>query len=376
MNFELEEEQQMLRQSARDFLAAECDKSLVRKLEADPSGHSDELWKKMAELGWMGILVPEDYGGTGWNLLGLAVLFEELGRAAFDSPLFSHTLATLVILEAGSEEQKREILPHATSGDRILSLAVGEIGVSRDPRHVSFSARADGDSFTLNGTKLFVPYATVADEILVVARTRGSAGDEAGITLFRVDSRATGLRCSALETIAPDKQFQLDFDNVSVGAHEIVGGRDEGLRPLLAVMEKATAVQCAEMVGGAEHELQATADYTKERIQFDRPIGTFQAVQHHLANMYIDVQGARWTSYQAVCRLSEGLPAARELAIAKAFTSDACQRVAFLAQQLHGGAGVDLDHDLHFYYRRAKALELNFGSAPLYLEALEGEIGL
>jgi len=376
MDFELDDEQQMLRQAARDFLQAECDKSVVRELEVSDTGHSAELWSRMAELGWMGIVVPEKYGGAGWDLLGLAVLFEEIGRAGFDSPLFGHTLATLAILEGGSEEQKRALLPAATSGERILTLATAEVEVANNPRFISLPARPHGDGFALGGSKLFVPYASVAHEILVVARTEGEAGDEAGITLFRVDSRAPGLRCTPLQTIAMDRQFQVEFDDVLVSADRIVGQRNRGLPLLRSVLQKATAVQCAEMVGGAEHELHVTADYTKERIQFDRPIGTFQAVQHHLANMFIDVQGARGTSYQAVCRLSEGLPAARELAIAKAFTSDACQRVAFLAQQLHGGAGVDLDHDLHFYYRRAKALELNFGSAPIHLEALEKELGL
>jgi alkylation response protein AidB-like acyl-CoA dehydrogenase len=376
MNFELDEEQQMLRQSARSFLQSECGKSVVRELEAGDTGHSDRLWKKMAELGWMGIIVPEEYGGAGWNLLGLAVLFEEIGRAAFDSPLFGHTLATLVLLEGGSEEQKRGLLPAMTTGERIFSVALAEAGVSTDPRFISFSAHPKGDGHVLTGSKLFVPYASVADEILVAARTAGAAGDETGITLFRVDRGAPDLRCTYVETIAMDKQFQVELDGVFVSADRVVGPLNEGLPLLLPVLAKATAIQCAEMVGGAEHELEATAEYTKERIQFDRPIGTFQAVQHHLANMFIDVQGARWTSYQAVCRLGEGLPAAREIAIAKAFTSDACQRVAFQAQQLHGGAGVDLDHDPHFYYRRAKALELNFGSAPIHLKALESEIGL
>ncbi len=376
MDFKLDEEQQMLRRSAREFLRAECDKAKVRELEAGDSGHSPELWKKFAELGWLGIAVPEEHGGAGWNLLGLAVLFEELGRAAFDSPLFGHTVATLLLLEGGSEEQQRALLPAAASGDRILSVAFAEVAVSSDPRFVSLAAQPAGAGHTLNGSKLFVPYASVADELLVVARTAGTAGDEDGITLFRVDRNAEGLRCSPLETIAMDRQFQVDFDGVVVAADRIVGELGGGLPLLRSVQQKATALQCAEMVGGAEHELQVTVAYTQERIQFDRPIGTFQAVQHHLANMFIDVQGARWTTYQAVCRLSEAKPAARELAIAKAFTSDACQRVAFLAQQLHGGAGVDMDHDLHFYYRRAKALELNFGSAPIHLEALEKEIGL
>jgi alkylation response protein AidB-like acyl-CoA dehydrogenase len=176
--------------------------------------------------------------------------------------------------------------------------------------------------------------------------------------------------------MAPDKQYRIKFDSVRIPSDRILGGLNVGLPVIRSVLAKAVALQCAEMVGGAEHELEATAAYTKERVQFDRPIGTFQAVQHRLADMFTDVQGARWTSYQAISRLSRGMPAAKELAIAKAFTSDACQRVAFGAQQLHGGIGVDLDYDLHFYYRRAKALDLTFGPAPLHLKALEKEIGL
>jgi alkylation response protein AidB-like acyl-CoA dehydrogenase len=370
------EEQQMLRQSARDFLQTECDKAMLRRLEASDSGHSPELWKKMAELGWMGIAVPEELGGAGWSLLGLALLFEEIGGAAFDSPLLGHTLGTLLLLEGGDGEQQRTLLPGAARGERILSVAFAELEVSNDPRFVSLAARPVDGGYALSGSKLFVPYAGVADEILVAVRSAGSPGDERGITLLRVDRLAEGLRCSPLETIGMDRQFRVDFDRVVVPADRVVGEPGGGLPLLRSMLRMAAALECAEMVGGAEHELAMSADYTRERIQFDRPIGTFQAVQHHLANMFIDVQGARWTTYQAVCRLSEGRPAAREIAIAKAFTSDACQRVAFLAQQLHGGAGVDTGHDLHFYYRRAKALELNGGSAPIHLAALEKEIGL
>jgi alkylation response protein AidB-like acyl-CoA dehydrogenase len=228
----------------------------------------------------------------------------------------------------------------------------------------------------ITGTKLFVPYAKVADQILVVTRTEGVPGDEAGLTLFLVDGGAPGLRLTPLETIAPDRQYQVDLDDVRVSSGRVLGAPNQGLPVLRSVLAKTSAIRCAEMLGGAEHQLEVTAEYTKERVQFDRPIGTFQAVQHRLADMFIDVQGARWTSYQALCRLSQGLPAGTELAIANAFTSDACMRVAFGAQQLHGGAGVDLDHDLHFYFRRAKAIELKLGAAPVHLKALEAQLGL
>jgi len=376
MDYELEEEQRMLQQAARDFLRAECDKSVLRELEASDSGHSAPLWKQMAQLGWMGIAVPEEYGGAGWGVLGLGVLFEEIGRAAFDSPLFATSLASLLILEGGTDSQRAEILPKVTSGERIVTLALAEPEVSSDPRFVSAAARPEGAGYAISGTKLFVPYANVADQILVVARTQGAPGDEAGISLLLVDREAPGLRLAPLETIAPDRQYQVDLDDVPVASERVLGAPNQGLAALRAVLAKASAIRCAEMVGGAEHEVEATAEYTRNRVQFDRPIGTFQAVQHRLADMFTDVQGARWTTYQALCRMNQGLPAGRELAIANAFTTEACVRVAFGAQQLHGGAGVDLDHDLHFYFRRAKALELLFGSSEIHLEALANEVGL
>ena len=370
----LSEEETMFRDAVRDFSQGEI---APRAAEMENNRkYDDDLLKSLFEIGVMAVEVPEKYGGAVWGLLGLAVLFEEIGRAAFDSPLFATSLSGLLILEGGTDSQREEILPKVTSGERILTLALAEPEVSNDPRFVSVAARPEGDGYVITGTKLFVPYATVADQILVVARTQGAPGDEAGLSLFLVDREAPGLRLTPLETIGPDRQYQVDLDDVRVASERVLGAPNQGLPVLRSVLAKTSAIRCAEMLGGAEHQLEVTAEYTKERVQFDRPIGTFQAVQHRLADMFTDVQGARWTSYQALCRLSQGLPAGRELAIANAFTSEACMRVAFGAQQLHGGAGVDLDHDLHFYFRRAKALELSFGSAPLHLEALETEMGL
>lgn len=376
MDFDLDETQRMLQATARDFLQAKCDSSVIRRIEASASGHSPELWRQMAKLGWLGILVPEAYGGLGLGLLEMAVVFEEIGRAAFDSPLFATVTGTLAIVAGGSEAQKRDLLPKIAAGERIVTLAWAEREVSNDFRFVSVPAQRRDGGYAIRGTKLFVPYATVADDILVAVRTAGKAGNKTGLALFAVSGDVPGLHCSPLATIAPDKQYRVDLDDVRVASDRVVGQLGKGLPLLQSVAEEAAALQCVEMVGGAQHELEVTAAYTKERVQFDRPIGTFQAVQHHLANMFTDVQGARWTSYQAIARLSRELPAARELAIAKAFTSDACQRVAFTAQQLHGGAGVDMANDLHFYYRRAKAMELKLGASSIHLQALESHLGL
>ena len=376
MDFTLSEEQEMLKNSARDFLRNECGKKLLRELEKSESGFSRKLWDGMADLSWMGILVPESHGGVGLSFLELGVLFEEFGRAALNGPMLGTAMGTLALLEGGSEGQEGALLAEVAAGKRIFAFALEEPGISYDPRFVSLRAEGTDGGYCLSGTKLFVPYAAVADTLFVVARTRGNPGDRDGVTLFRVAAGAAGLERTPLKTLAGDKQYQVEFRGVRVPAREVSGTPGGGLPLVLAILEKATAVQCAEMVGGAQYELEVTAEYCRTRVQFNRPIGSFQAVQHRLADMFVDVQGARLTTYQALWRLSEGLPAAREVAIAKAFTSGAARRVAFSAQQLHAGMGYDLDHELHFYYRRAKTLELKLGSVPAQLTALGGELRL
>ncbi len=376
MDFALNEEQKMIRNSARDFLKSECPKSVVRELEESDFGYLPELWNKMAGLGWLGLPVPEEYEGTGLGLLELAVLFEEFGRAAMPGPVFTTVISTLAILEGGTEEQKRKILPDVVSGKLILTLAMDEPGSICDPEYVTTRAVKHDDGYSITGAKMFVPYANVAHRLVVVARTEGESGDKNGITLFLVDAQAPGIQLTAIKTIATDKQFQVDLSNVQVSAENIIGKLNDGYPLIKTTIEKAMAIQCAEMVGGAQQELDLTAEYTKTRIQFDRPIGTFQAAQHRLSDMYIDVQAARFSTYNAVWRLSEGLPSAKELAIAKLVTGKSCQRVAFSAQQLHGGIGVDLDYDLHFYYRREKALELTLGTPAYHLESLADVLNL
>ena len=375
MNFALSEEQEMLKKSARDFLSAECPKSLIRQIEESELGYSPELWKRMAGLGWMGLALPEEYGGAGLSLLDMAVLFEEFGRAAMTEPMFSTiALGALPILAWGTEEQKKTFLPRVAIGGLLLTMALAEPVVNEDPKFIATRAMTKDDGFLIHGTKLFVPYAHIADYLLVAARTKGVAGDKKGITIFIVDRKSQGISVSPLVTIAADKQFEVNFDKVFVSPIHVLGSLHNGLSPITETLKKAAAIQCAVMLGGAQQELEITAAHTKSRVQFERPIGTFQAVQQKLADMFIDVNGARWTTYQAVWRLSEGLLADREVAIAKAFANIACERVAFGAQQLHGGVGVDKDYDLHFYFRRAKAFALTLGSTPFHLKTLEAEI--
>jgi alkylation response protein AidB-like acyl-CoA dehydrogenase len=376
MKFAFSEEQEMLKKSAQDFLVNECGKKVLKELEESETGFSRKLWDDMAGLGWMGILVPEAQGGVELTLLELAVLFEEYGRAALNGPMLGTVLGTLALLAGDNEALKQALLPEVASGKLIMTLALQEPEVAYDPKFVAAQAEARDGGFVLSGTKVFVPYATVAEKILVAARTSGNPGDADGITLFCVDGKAQGITTTPLNAMAGDKQFQVDLEGVEASSDTVLGTVDRGLPLLVSILEKATAVQCAEMVGGAQYELDITAEYGRTRVQFERAIGTFQAVQHRLADMFMDVLGARLTTYQAVWRLSQGMPAARETAIAKIFTNTAARRVAFSAQQIHAGMGYDLDHELHYYYRRQKALELKLGSVPAQLDTLGTELGL
>lgn len=377
MDFALSEEQEMLRNMSRDFLVNECPKSLVREMEEDEKGYSPELWKKMAELGWMGLVFPEEYGGEGLNFLDLTVLIEELGRALVPGPYLSTVVyCGLSILAAGTDEQKREFLPKIAKGDLTLSLALTEPSATWDAAGVTVMAVPEGDDFVISGTKLFISDAHVADYLLCVARTKESGDKEDGITLFLVDAKSPGISCTPLKTIASDRQFEVVFDKVRVPRKNMLGEPDHGWAVITEMLPKAMLAQCALMVGGAQQVLEMTVNYAKERVQFGRPIGSFQAIQHKCADMAIDVDGCRFITYQAAWKLSEGLPCALEVSMAKAWVSEAYRRTCVEGHQIHGGIGFIKDHDMQLYYRRAKASELMFGDADYHRELVAQQIGL
>ncbi|MFC1963017.1 acyl-CoA dehydrogenase family protein [Chloroflexota bacterium] len=376
MNFSLSEEQKLLQKTAHDFLENKCPKSLVRELQASELGYSPEIWKNMADMGWLGLIFPEEYAGAGGSLIDLAVLFEEFGRAVFPSPMFSTVvMGALPILDAGNKQQKSELLPKVAKGEIILTLALTEPEAERDPKAISTKASPTQNGFTINGTKLFIQNAHIADHMLVVART-GKVNGNRGLTAFIVEGKAPGISLTPLTTIGGDKQFEVTFNKVSSRINSVLGGQDTGWPLMDSVLQKATVIQCAEAVGVMQATLDMSVKYASSRIQWGRPIGSFQAVQHRLADMLMDISGARLTAYQAAWRINKGLPAVREIAFAKAWISEACQRVAFSAQQIHGALGVSIDCDLHFYFNRAKALELNLGSAPFNYKTIEAELGI
>jgi len=376
MDLALSEEQEMLKKMARDFLTEKFPKTVVKQIEESELGYSPQIWKEMAELGWMGLVFPEKYGGTDMSFLDLAVLLEEMGQACLPGPYLSTViLGGLPILDIGSDEQKQEYLPRIANGELIFTLALNETSARYDAA-IEVKATADNNTYILNGTKLFVPDAHIADYILCVARTSDGAKAEDGITIFIVDAKSPGISCTVLKTIANDKLCEVVFDQVRVPKENILGELDRGWGEVQKVIERAAVAKCCEMVGCIQRALDMTIDYAKERRQFDRPIGSFQVIQHYCADMATDVDGTRLSTYQAAWMLSQGLPCSQEVAIAKAWAGDACQRVMALAHQIHGAIGVTIDHDLQYYTRRAKAAEVTFGDANFYREIVAQGMGL
>jgi alkylation response protein AidB-like acyl-CoA dehydrogenase len=374
MKLTLTEEQEMLKKTARDFLADKCPKTFVKQMEESETGYSRELWQEMAELGWMGLAFPEKYGGGDMSFLDLAVLLEEMGRACLPGPFFSTViLGGLSILDLGSEEQKQEYLPKLIRGEKIFTLALTEPGYHNyDASSVTVEAARNNSSYIISGTKLFVADAHIADYLLCVARTK----PENEVTIFLADAKNPKIKHTVLKTIASDKLCEVIFDQMPVPEANILGQLDQGWSAVQKIIERAAVGKCCEMVGNIQRVLEMTVDYAKERKQFDRPIGSFQAIQHYCADMATDVDSARFSTYQAAWMLSEGLPCTKEVAIAKAWIGEASQRVFALAHQIHGAIGVTIEHDLHFYTRRAKAAELAFGDANFYREIVAKEMGL
>jgi alkylation response protein AidB-like acyl-CoA dehydrogenase len=377
MNLTLSEEQEMLKTMARDFLTDKLPKTAVTEIEESAEGYLPEMWREMADLGWMGLALPEKYGGADMTFLDLAVLLEEMGRACLPGPFFSSVvLGGLPILDIGTEEQKQAYLPKIASGESIFTLALIEADGTCTADSIATKAAASGNDYIINGTKVFVPDANVADYMLYVARTREKGKPEDGITVFVVDAKSPGISNTVLKTMANDKLCEVVFDQVKVPKENILGKLDEGWSEVQKIIERAAVAKCCEMVGCIQKALEMTVDYAKDRKQYGRPIGSFQVIQHYCADMATDVDGTRLSTYQAVWMMSEGLPCTEKVAIAKAWAGEACGRVMALAHQIHGAIGCTIDHDLQFYTRRAKGAELTFGDSMFYREVVAREIGL
>ena len=362
MDVLLNEEEELLKKSVRDFLQTECPTSLVRAMEADDLGYPPELWATAARLGWLGLVLPEEHGGDAAPLTHLGLVLEEVGRAAAPLPLHSTLVAALTIADAGAAAQKMEILARVAAGDLILTWAVMEVAPNFEPNNILCRAYADGDGFRLSGTKLFVDNFEAAAKCLVACRTAPASEGKHGISLFLVDTNAAGISHSPLPNMAGDRQSRVVFEDVRVGRAGLIGELDEGWAVIEPMLERATALLCAQIVGATRKAVDMAVDYAKDRVAFGRPIGAFQAIAHICADIVTWVDGAQLLTYEALWRLDQGLPATTEVATAKAFCNTRCQMCLHQANQIHGGLSQIKDFDLSLWYRRASAWTMRLGT--------------
>ena len=378
MNFGFNEEQELLRNTARKFFENECPSDTVRRLMETPEGINPELWKKLAEQGWLGLIYPEPYDGMGLGLVDLVVLMEEMGRAVAPGPYFSTVLlGGLAVLEAGSDAQKKEWLPKIAAGDKRVALAWMEPSAQLGPAGVTLTAVEKSGKYTLSGTKLFVHDAHTADALVVGARTKPGAGAD-GVSLFLLPRGTKGLEVTLLPTMDQTRKLcEVACADVTVGADALLGPAGAGWAPLARVLVRATVALCAEMCGGAQKVLDMTVEYAKIRQAFGRPIGSYQGVKHRAADMLVDVENSKSITYYAAWALDEGAAEAPlAVSMAKAYVSDAYRRVAAAGIQLHGGIGFTWEHDLHLYFKRAKGSEFTFGDATHHRERVAQLVNL
>lgn len=378
MDYDLNEEQQILRDSARSFLAKQCPGTFVREMAEDEKGYTSELWRKMVELGWMGVLFPEKYGGYEGSFIDLAVLLYEMGNVCLPGPYFSTiVLGGITLLEGGTEAQKTAILPKVASGDVILTLAWPEVSGTYSARGISLKGELNNDHYVLSGTKLFVPDAHIADKIICAVRTREMQSDyEEGVSLFIVDGKSPGMAVQVHNTLSGDKQCELNFDRVEVPRENLLGELHGGLSILRKVLLKASVAKCAQMSGGGRRVIDLAIPYLKEREQFGRPVGSFQAVKHHCANILTFFDTSKFMTFQAAWRISQGLSFEKEASMCKAWVSDSYRQLVALAHQVMGGVGFMEEHDLQLYFKQAKTAEVAFGDANFHRELVAQQMAL
>ncbi|MGH2809004.1 MAG: acyl-CoA dehydrogenase family protein [Actinomycetota bacterium] len=368
------QEQEELRDSARRFLAEKSSSEDVRRLMENPDGVDPDVYRQMAELGWLGIAIPEEYGGLGYSFVELFVLLEEMGRKLLVSPFFSSVVLSATVIQlAGSDAQKKEFLPGIADGSLRAALAVTEPPGRWDAEGIELRASATEDGYTLDGIKTYVLDGHTADVLVVAGRTEGRGTE--GITLFIVDPAADGVQRTLLESTDQTRKFvEITFSSTRA---QVLGEPNRGWAVLSKALDRAAVALAAEAVGGAQECLHMTTEYVKERTQFDRPIGSFQALQHRLADLFMEVEMARSGAYYAAWAVAEGsdeLPVVGPLA--KAYCTEAFFHAAAETIQIHGGIGFTWEHDAHLYFKRAKISELLLGDTAYHRELLASRIGI
>ena len=378
MNFAFSEEQEMLRETARRFLDDKAGSEVVRRLMESEEGFDEGVWKEIAVLGWQAMAIPEEYGGAGFSFMEQAILMEEMGRSLFPAPyLSSIVLGADLVLSAGTEEQKQAILPDVASGEVRLALAHLERNGRWDATGVKMASKRDGSDLVLNGTKSFVLDGHTAHTLIVVARTEDGSVGEGGISLVLVPAETAGIGRRRLETMDQTrKQAEIEFSDVRVPASAILGDPGAGWAALQETLTRAVVALAFEQVGGAQQCLDMSVEYAKVRVQFGRPIGSFQAIKHKCADMLVEVESAKSAAYYAGWSASGG---DEDLAVAAPLAKSYCSEAYFFCAgeniQVHGGIGFTWEHDAHLYFKRAKTDELLFGTPANHRAVLAERLG-
>lgn len=372
MNLDLNKQQKILKVAAKDFLKKECPRDLYREMRDSEEDYPKKLWHKMADLGWMGVGIPEAYGGTDGDFIDQIILIEAMAEACLPAPFFNTVIIAGTALQLSKAESlKKDLLPRIADGELVCSFALIEPDNSYGYENIQASAVGDGDDFILTGTKLFVEYAGSSDYLLTVV----AMGDR-GLGVFLVETGSDGIGLRHLETLDYSKQCVVTLDKVRVPGGNLLASGAEADELLAALEERASVAKCADMLGGMQPAFDISVGYAKGREQFGVPIGTFQSIQHHCANMAVDVDSSRYIISLAACKIAQGEPAAKEAAMAKSYVSAAASRVVKLGHQIHGAISYCDEHDMHLFLRRCRAASVAFGDSEYHREKVAVALGL
>jgi alkylation response protein AidB-like acyl-CoA dehydrogenase len=372
MDLSLNDTQQLIQDSARDFVRGACNRDVLLKLDRDPAPLMDGIWRQMSELGWTGMAIPEAYGGTGNSMTDVAVLFEELGTGPVPGPLFSSAvLCARIILEAAGDSAKKTWLPLIASGERVFALALTEAQYGWSPESIRLTAKNEREGFVLNGTKVFVYDASYASDLIVAARIEGAAG----VSLFHIDAKAPGVAIRTLDGFLSGL-CEVTFDNARASGTDLIGAAGAAGDALQRAMLEVTPVLCAYKVGGCRTVFDMSVNYARERTQFGQVIGRFQRVQDHIIHIVNYLDAARWTTYEALWKLDSGGNAAASIHVAKSVASESYMRACDFGHEVHAGIGVVREYGLTLHTKMSRSLYHCLGAPKLHRQRLEQVLNL